>query len=195
MKIKKREKYTKILAAAKALILRDGTATIGTTKVAKAVGMAQSSLYIYFKNKDDLLRQLDVPAQVNVQRNFAKHITPNADLTTAVHGYIDAMYDFARTNIDTFQELGLEGIIPQSTRLKYQFSCFDKPKSIWPFRSNVFFISHLPLSSVNLSKPLLQLTIQLTHRLSLYFHHSPVKGPQAVHLAMDITDLGIDTGC
>ncbi|WP_338215211.1 TetR/AcrR family transcriptional regulator [Lacticaseibacillus salsurivasis] len=105
MKTKDSEKYAKILAAAKALILRDGAATISTTKVAKAVGMAQSNLYIYFKNKDDLLRQLYVKAQTEVQQDFAKHVTPNADLTTAVHEYIDAMYAFASTHFDTFELL------------------------------------------------------------------------------------------
>jgi AcrR family transcriptional regulator len=105
MKTKDPEKYAKILAAAKDLILRDGAAAISTTKVAKAVGMAQSNIYIYFKNKDDLLQQVYTNAQEEVQASFARNITQGADLNVAVREYIDAMYQFASTNFATFELL------------------------------------------------------------------------------------------
>lgn len=48
-------KIQKIQNAVAELILAEGAANVSTVKVAKRVGIAQSNVYLYFKNKEDLL--------------------------------------------------------------------------------------------------------------------------------------------
>ncbi|MFQ7236951.1 MAG: TetR/AcrR family transcriptional regulator, partial [Enterococcus hulanensis] len=55
MKKKDNTKITKILDATVQIILHEGAAAVSTVKVAKIVGIAQSNVYLYFKNKNDLL--------------------------------------------------------------------------------------------------------------------------------------------
>ncbi|WP_415527479.1 TetR/AcrR family transcriptional regulator, partial [Dellaglioa algida] len=58
MKKKDDSKITKILDSAVTIILTEGVAALSTTKIAKMMGIAQSNIYLYFKNKDDLLKNI-----------------------------------------------------------------------------------------------------------------------------------------
>ncbi|WCJ49452.1 TetR/AcrR family transcriptional regulator [Lactiplantibacillus plantarum] len=55
MKRKDMNKQVKIQDAVAAIILAEGPAGVSTTKVAKHVGIAQSNVYLYFKNKQALI--------------------------------------------------------------------------------------------------------------------------------------------
>ena len=55
MKKKDMNKQVKIQDAVAAIILAEGPAGVSTTKVAKRVGIAQSNVYLYFKNKQALI--------------------------------------------------------------------------------------------------------------------------------------------
>ncbi|WP_054725155.1 TetR/AcrR family transcriptional regulator [Paucilactobacillus hokkaidonensis] len=55
MKIKDENKRQQILTATASIITHEGAAAVSTTKVAKQVGIGQSSLYTYFTNKQALL--------------------------------------------------------------------------------------------------------------------------------------------
>ncbi|KRL98312.1 TetR/AcrR family transcriptional regulator [Levilactobacillus hammesii] len=55
MKIKDAQKHDRLLQAAIHVLATAGLAGFSTTKVAKQAGIPQSNLYIYFKNKQDLL--------------------------------------------------------------------------------------------------------------------------------------------
>jgi AcrR family transcriptional regulator len=58
MKIKDEEKYQRIIDAATFLLINEGLDNFSTTKVAKKVGIAQSNIYLYFKNKKELLQRI-----------------------------------------------------------------------------------------------------------------------------------------
>lgn len=58
MKKKDDSKIVKIQEATAQIILTEGIAKVSTVKVAKLVGIAQSNVYLYFKNKNDLLLSL-----------------------------------------------------------------------------------------------------------------------------------------
>lgn len=103
IKKKDPEKFHKIISAAKHLILQDGAGAVTTTKVAQTVGIAQSNIYIYFKNKDELIATVYAEAQERVRNSFDS-IT-GLDTRTAIKLYIDNMYCFAESDFETFEVL------------------------------------------------------------------------------------------
>ncbi|PWG00365.1 TetR/AcrR family transcriptional regulator [Levilactobacillus bambusae] len=58
MKKKSQLKYEQILAETVNLINEKDVAMVSTNQVAKKVGISQSNIYIYFKNRDDLISQV-----------------------------------------------------------------------------------------------------------------------------------------
>ena len=76
MKKKDMNKQVKIQDAVAAIILAEGPAGVSTTKVAKRVGIAQSNVYLYFKNKQALID--------SVYARETNRILSTTDLTAAI---------------------------------------------------------------------------------------------------------------
>lgn len=103
MKKKDETKTTKILDATVDQIIKSGAATVSTTKVAKRVGIAQSNVYLYFKDKEDLLssvyrRELE---RINLTGEIDQLNDEELPLTQRVEIYIHSMYDYAMQNPDS----------------------------------------------------------------------------------------------
>ncbi|WP_125711069.1 TetR/AcrR family transcriptional regulator [Lacticaseibacillus porcinae] len=102
MRTKDETKATKILDATAAIILKDGAAGVSTVKVAKQVGISQSNVYLYFKNKEALL--------LSVYHREIKRIQATGDLKRVadeslpievrVKAYIRAIYQDAMRHPD-----------------------------------------------------------------------------------------------
>lgn len=58
MSVKNRPKYMKIIEAAVAVIAENGFHQAQVSKIAKRAGVADGTIYIYFKNKEDILVSL-----------------------------------------------------------------------------------------------------------------------------------------
>lgn len=114
MKKKDAHKTEQIIEAARAIIIADGAAAVSTTKVAKQVGIAQSNIYIYFKNKDELLISVFRHEQARVKAFFDDHISQKGDLTAQLKAYIDAMGELAMTDWDTMAILEQIKAMPKS---------------------------------------------------------------------------------
>jgi AcrR family transcriptional regulator len=52
------ERKAEIMAAARELFLKDGVANTSIRRIASHVGLSSTSIYVYFRDKDDLLLQL-----------------------------------------------------------------------------------------------------------------------------------------
>lgn len=52
------ERKAEIMAAARELFLKDGVADTSIRRIASHVGLSSTSIYVYFRDKDDLLLQL-----------------------------------------------------------------------------------------------------------------------------------------
>ncbi len=100
MRKKDETKKVKIQDATAAIILKYGAAAVSTIKVAKKVGISQSNVYLYFKNKDDLLMSV-------YQRELAKIIATGdltrisdatIPITERLRLYMKSIYDFALKN-------------------------------------------------------------------------------------------------
>lgn len=114
MKKKDEEKYQNILKAAIEIILEDGAATLSTTKVAKRVKISQSNIYIYFKNKDDLLKQIYL-LEIKCYQTLFDQIAANDHTTEEkIHDYIKALYDVSIQNPDSMYIIDQIKRIPDS---------------------------------------------------------------------------------
>jgi AcrR family transcriptional regulator len=100
MKIKDEEKYERILQATSDIIVRDGAVAVSTTKVAKLAGVPQSNIYIYFKNKEDLLVQLFKKVGGSLGAGQREILDSEQSLEEKIKGVIKNMYDFSMKNPD-----------------------------------------------------------------------------------------------
>lgn len=103
MRTKDETKETKILDATAAIILKDGAAGVSTVKVAKRVGISQSNVYLYFKNKDALLLSVYHREMARIQATG--DLQPAADESLAIEvrlkAYISAIYHYAMAHPDS----------------------------------------------------------------------------------------------
>lgn len=114
MKKKDNAKYNKILEAAVQIIMDDGAATLSTTKVAKRVNISQSNIYIYFKNKDDLLKQLYLMEVDCYQQLFDQVAQSNVSTKEKLQMYVKALYDVSVKNPDSMYVIEQIKQIPNS---------------------------------------------------------------------------------
>lgn len=103
MRTKDETKETRILDATAAIILKTGAAGVSTVKVAKRVGISQSNVYLYFKNKEALLlsvyhRELQrIQATSDLRLVADEHL----DIDVRLKAYISAMYHYAMAHPDS----------------------------------------------------------------------------------------------
>ncbi|KRN28834.1 hypothetical protein IV38_GL001041 [Lactobacillus selangorensis] len=108
MKKKNPEKYQQIIDATVQLIDRQDVAMVSTTQVAKKVGISQSNIYIYFKNRDDLIKHVFI-REVDAMSQFV-HDTqvPATDLFGQFASQLDALFQFALqhpTSLNVIQKI------------------------------------------------------------------------------------------
>ena len=96
MKYKDEEKYKRILQATADLIMSDGLANISTTKIAKKANVPQSNLYIYFANKDDILKQVYFEHVHQMSVAVVNKVDPEIDLITQIEQCTVGLYRFAK---------------------------------------------------------------------------------------------------
>lgn len=97
MKKKDNTKVEKILNATIEIILTEGAAAVSTVKVAKIVGIAQSNVYLYFKNKNDLLlsayqRELD---QIKATGELKTLNDSDIPIKTRIDNYIRSVFNYS----------------------------------------------------------------------------------------------------
>ncbi|AMV63602.1 Transcription regulator of multidrug efflux pump operon, TetR (AcrR) family [Pediococcus damnosus] len=109
MKIKNENKRQQILAETAAIITHEGAAAVSTTKVAKRVGIGQSSLYTYFASKQALLMAVFNREQQKLEKLIVEAGVIDTELpvkTRLIH-YVQVLTEFAVANPDSL------GIIEQ----------------------------------------------------------------------------------
>ncbi len=86
----KRDKRDRILSAAERIFARHGFFAAKVSDVAKEAGVADGTIYLYFKNKDDLLISLFERRMQEVNEHLR-------DATSKVKGPIEQLRAFVRT--------------------------------------------------------------------------------------------------
>ncbi|MGR6980283.1 TetR/AcrR family transcriptional regulator [Testudinibacter sp. P27/CKL/0425] len=69
-----------ILLATEKLMAEQGLHTLSMQKIAKAAGISVGTIYIYFKNKDELLTELAKYLFARVDEQLSKNLDPEAPL-------------------------------------------------------------------------------------------------------------------
>lgn len=100
MRKKDETKRIKILDATAAIILREGAAAVSTTKVAREVGIAQSNVYLYFQNKDELLQSVYEREMIQVKEapEMALLLDSSLSIEERINHYFSSLYHYALAN-------------------------------------------------------------------------------------------------
>lgn len=103
MKKKDMNKQAKIQDAVAAIILAEGPAGVSTTKVAKRVGIAQSNVYLYFKNKQALIDSVYARETTRIlsTTDIARLSDATIDLPTRIRLYVQQVYDYSLAHPDS----------------------------------------------------------------------------------------------
>lgn len=103
MKKKDMNKQAKIQDAVAAIILAEGPAGVSTTKVAKRVGIAQSNVYLYFKNKQALIDSVYARETNRIlsTTDIACLSDVTIDLPTRIRLYVQQVYDYSLAHPDS----------------------------------------------------------------------------------------------
>ena len=98
------------LNAAEELVTKQGLSGLSARKVASAIGYAPGTLYLVFKNLDDLVLHLNARTldrlQGHLESQQSEQGTPRERLITLAHAYID----FANANTPLWNALFQEAI-------------------------------------------------------------------------------------
>jgi AcrR family transcriptional regulator len=82
-----------ILDEARALLVRDGYATLSMRRIAQAIGCTPTSIYLYFRDKDDLIHALIDEGMQRLTRTLqdalAQDSEPTGRLRRVCRGYLE----------------------------------------------------------------------------------------------------------
>ena len=102
MRNRDEKKFNKIIKAAVTLINKDGFASTAMSNIAKVAGVSPATIYIYFKNKKDML----VKTYLNVKKEIAVNMLSGVDLDQPVEKAYRTMwfnfYNSITKNTDYF---------------------------------------------------------------------------------------------
>lgn len=104
-----------LIAAARAVVMRDGVAALTVDGVAAEAGVSKPSVYYYFESKDDLLRSLAMQLSREEQAAVSQAVTASApgpgilrDLVVAYVGHHRASLELFRVQYLWSQVVGLD---------------------------------------------------------------------------------------
>jgi len=101
--LNKNTKYEKILEAAYNLLSSGNFQNMTTAKIAEFAGVAEGTLYRYFKNKRHLLFEvLDYYGQQIADRIFSA-VSPEQDLQTNLRYFVDGFYFSLENDVPFFR--------------------------------------------------------------------------------------------
>jgi AcrR family transcriptional regulator len=83
-----------ILDAASELFAREGYASVSMRKIAERIEYSPTTIYLYFKDKNDLLRQICEETFAKLIRKWEQIVRKNEDPLTALRKYMRAYVDF-----------------------------------------------------------------------------------------------------
>ena len=98
MKEKNEERRQQILDATVQMITTEGLGGITMTKVAKRAAISQSNIYIYFENKEDLVKQAFLSRKQRMSDYLFAHFTVQEKALDNLALFARALYQFAADN-------------------------------------------------------------------------------------------------
>jgi len=109
-----------ILDAARQTFVRVGVADTSVDQIAKAAGIAKGTVYLYYKSKDDLLRQLLTADLSELEAETVPAIADAGTLAERIDRYFRASLGFFERNRDFIEQchLGMSPDVRKKAKLK-----------------------------------------------------------------------------
>ncbi|ANZ64900.1 TetR family transcriptional regulator [Secundilactobacillus paracollinoides] len=83
------------------IILEEGISNVSMSRIAKASGISSSTIYVYFADKEDVLKQVYLANKQGLADYLAEHVDQNiSDAVAYVRAFMTAVYDFGQTHYD-----------------------------------------------------------------------------------------------
>ena len=114
------EKYQKIILAATKVFAQKGFYNSKVADVAKEANVADGTIYLYFKNKDDLLISIFEESIDTFTLEVQKQIAGVTDPIEKLKRFITLHLELVRSNQDTAQVLQIE--LRQSTKFIKEYA-------------------------------------------------------------------------
>jgi len=92
-----------ILSAAREMILKDGYQNLSMRRIASAVGYSPTTLYTYFKNKDDILYMICDETYAQLGKIINNAVAPDLFPAENLRNCMLAYADFALENSDSYR--------------------------------------------------------------------------------------------
>lgn len=96
------ERREEILKAARELFIREGYERVTTRKLAEHVGISQTSLYVYFKNKEEILDALCAATFRGLIERTRRVATEGGDLRERFRRHVETYIDFGLAHPDEY---------------------------------------------------------------------------------------------
>ncbi len=96
----KTEKKNRIIEAAVKVFAEKGFYLAKVSDVAKAANVADGTIYLYFKNKDDLLINLFEQKMELILQRFQEHLRDIADPVEKLHRFVDTYFTLIEEDKD-----------------------------------------------------------------------------------------------
>lgn len=103
----KAELREKIFAAARKMVLRKGFAELSLRKLADEIGYAPGTIYLYFKNRDEIVREICVRGFAELfeeMKSAADVVDPQARVAALLRAYADFAINHPETYRLSFME-------------------------------------------------------------------------------------------
>ncbi len=124
----KTERREDMLAAARRIVLENGYAALSLRKLAAAIGCAPGTIYLYFKDRDELVREICCDGFRDLYEKM-KPAAAAADPEKRLAALLRAYADFAAQNPDTYRLSFMED--PQFTAEMFRAQPLDEIGAGW----------------------------------------------------------------
>ena len=121
--VKREERQAKrqrILESAVQTFARKGFYNTKVSEIAKSAGVADGTIYLYFKNKDDILVSLFEESMGDIIDEFKQNLSVLTDPIIRIKSFISLHFDFIRNHPDLAAVLQLE--LRQSNQFLKEYS-------------------------------------------------------------------------
>lgn len=137
MRVKDENKKDAILSATIKMINEIGFANVSMSKIAKAAGVSASTIYIYYKNKEDMFKKIYIDVKTQMLKASMEGISDTESVKQSVWKFCENVLNFAKNHEDYFLFIGQAGDSPVILTVKNQELLKLIQKACSPFERGI----------------------------------------------------------
>lgn len=129
------ERRSEILTVAKQLFISEGYETVTTRQLAERVGLSQTGLYVYFRNKEEILAELRQSTFQRLAVRLNDIVATRARGTAMLKRLLAGYMEFALENADEYQ---LTFMVTHASLKHHEEKNLDRPVADQPVAIQTF---------------------------------------------------------